>query len=80
MIAVVDADTGELVIANVALVLPAGTVTVEGTETADESLLRDTELPPRGAIPAKVTVPWDVLPPKMLDGFKLIVLKKGSGD
>lgn len=42
---------------NVALVLPAGTVTLAGTVAAGESSLSDTTAPPLGAGPLKVTVP-----------------------
>jgi hypothetical protein len=47
-----------VVIVNVALVLPAGTVTVDGTLAADGvSLLSDIATPPLGAGPVSVTVP-----------------------
>jgi hypothetical protein len=57
MVAVVETDTVDDAAVNVALVLPAATATVAGTDTAEELLLNDTEAPPVGAGPVKVTVP-----------------------
>ena len=65
----VELATGEVVIVNVALVLPPGTVTLTGTLVADELSLSDTTAPPPGAGPLKVTVPWEVAPPVTLVGF-----------
>jgi hypothetical protein len=59
-----------VVIVNVALALPAGTVTVDGTPAADGTpLLSDIATPPLGAGPVSVTVPWDVAPPRTLVGL-----------
>jgi hypothetical protein len=57
MVAVVEADTAEVVAAKEPVMLPAATVTVAGTTTAVELLLNDTEAPPAGAGPVNVTVP-----------------------
>jgi hypothetical protein len=54
----VEIATGYVVIKNVALVLPAGTVTVAGTPAAvGVSLPSDIDSPPVGAAPVSVTVP-----------------------
>jgi hypothetical protein len=55
---------------NVAVVLPAGTVTLDGTPAADELALNDTTMPPLGAGPLNVTVAWEVLPAITLVGFR----------
>jgi hypothetical protein len=57
MVAVVDEATADVVAVKVAVVLPAATVTVAGTATEEELLLSETEIPPLGAAPVKVTVP-----------------------
>lgn len=55
---------------NVALVNPAGTVTLDGTLVAAVLLLVSaTTAPPAGAGPLSVTVPAEELPPVVLDGF-----------
>jgi hypothetical protein len=70
MVTVVDPGTGLVVIVNTALVLPAGTVTLAGTLAADGvSLLSDIAVPPLGAGPLNVTVPWERIPPKTLVGL-----------
>jgi hypothetical protein len=56
---------------NVALVDPAGTVTLEGTLAALLSLARVICAPPVGAGPLKVTVPVDDAPPATLVGFRV---------
>ena len=62
-----------------AVVVPAGTVTDAGTLPAAVLLLcSDTEMPPVGAGPVKVTVPVDELPPTTLDGFRLSELSAGG--
>jgi hypothetical protein len=62
-VAVVDAATELVEIANVADVAPCGTVTFAGT-VADTLLLdRDTTIPPAGAGPLSVAVPWAAEPP-----------------
>ena len=58
-----EPDTGLVVTANVALVAPAATVTLDGTVAADVlSLDSDTSAPPAGAGPVSVTVPVERLP------------------
>ena len=62
-------DTAWVLIVNVALVAPLGTVTFAGTLAADVFLLdSDTTAPPAGAGPVSVTVPVEGLPPTTLDG------------
>jgi hypothetical protein len=57
MVAAVEADTDEVVMVKATLVVPAGTVTVEGATAAVELLLNETEAPPVAAGPVNVTVP-----------------------
>jgi hypothetical protein len=53
-----EEETTAVVIVKVAVVLPAGTVTETGAEAVAVSLLdKDTEIPPAGAVPERVTVP-----------------------
>ena len=60
----------------VALVLPAGMVTLEGTvATLVLLLLSVTRAPPLGAGPLSVTVPVEGVPPRTLVGFKLTALR-----
>jgi hypothetical protein len=57
---------------NVALVEPAGTVTLEGKVATEVlPLLRATSAPPLGAALVRVTVPWEVLPPTTLVGLRV---------
>lgn len=58
----------------VALVLPAGTFTLEGTLAREELSLKVTVAPPLGAGPFRVTVPVEPVPPLTLVGFKVRVL------
>src|SRR5262245_61602892 len=68
----VDAVTALDVTVKVALVAPAGTVTLAGTVAAAVLLLASvTTSPPLGAEPLRVTVPWDVFPPVTLAGLTL---------
>jgi hypothetical protein len=63
---------GVVVIVNIALVAPAGTVTLGGTCAADVSELeRVTSTPPAGAGLLRVTVPCDDWPPVAVVGFRL---------
>ena len=56
----------------VALVAPAGTVTLAGTAKKEGlSSLKPTTEPPEGAAALKVTVPVDVPPFGMLEGLKV---------
>jgi hypothetical protein len=71
--------TGLVVIVNTALVLPAGTVTLAGTLAADGTLLfSETAVPPTGAGPVSVTVPWEMIPPTTLAGSTENVLNAGG--
>ncbi len=75
----VFATTGLVVIVNVVLALPAGTVTLAGTPaTAVLLLVRDTTAPPLGAAPVSVTVPVEVPPPTTLDGLRETELNVGG--
>ena len=70
MVTGVDAATALVLIVNVVPVLPAGTVTLEGTLAAALLLESVTAAPPAGAGPLSVTVPVDVCePPVTLAGF-----------
>ena len=69
MVAVVWAETAEVVTVNVAVVDPAGIVTLDGT-VADVTLLdKATEVPPVPAAPLRVTFPVDGFPPATVAGF-----------
>ena len=63
----------------VALVLPAGTVTLEGTLAAPLLLESVTCAPPAGAPPLSVTVPVEELPPATLVGFSPSEASVGGG-
>ena len=66
----VEAATALVLIANVVLVAPAGTVTLPGTVAAAVlSLDSVTGAPPAGAGPFSVTVPVELLPPVTVVGF-----------
>ena len=66
--------------ANVALVAPAGTVTLDGTPAAALSLASATCAPPAGAGPLNVTVPVeDCRPPITPAGFRVSEATVGSG-
>ena len=69
IVEVVDDVTVVVVTLNVAVVLPADTVTPVGT-VAEELLLESaTEIPPAGAAALRVTVPVEELPPVTLVGL-----------
>ena len=72
--------TADVLTVNVALVAPAGTVTLEGMLAAPLSLARVIRAPPAGAGPLKVTVPVeDCAPPTTLVGFRVSEESVGSG-
>ena len=79
MVTFVDLDTLIVVMVKVAVVLPAGTVTVEGSLAADELSLRVTTTPPDGAAEVRVTVPWEEVPPVTLVGLTDSALKATAG-
>ena len=70
---VVDASTTLVLTVNVALVAPAGTVTLEGVLATFVLVLESvTAAPPEGAAPLSVTVPVEVcVPPTRLVGFSV---------
>lgn len=73
MVAVVERTTTFVVTVKVAVVAPAGTVTLEGTLAAALLLESRTCAPPAGAGPFSVTVPVDAPrgPPITLVGFRV---------
>jgi len=81
IVTVVDPITGFVVTVNVALVVPAGMVTVGGTLAAEGLLLeRATCAPPAGAGAFRVTVPVEGPsgPPITLVGFRVSEDKTGG--
>ena len=69
MVTEVDVATGLVLTVKLALVPPAGTVTLEGTVAAGSLLESVTCAPPAGAGPFSVTVPAEGLPPVTLAGL-----------
>jgi hypothetical protein len=73
MVTDVEVDTLLVLTVNVALLAPAGTVTLAGTVAAAVlSLIRETVAPPVGACPLRVTVPIEEDPPITLIGLSAI--------
>ena len=64
-----EAVTADVVAVNVALELPALTVTVAGTTALALLLDNATTTPPVGAVPVRVTVPMEEVPPVTLAGL-----------
>ena len=79
MVSVVDEATALVLTANVALVAPAATVTLEGTLAAPLLLASATCAPPAGAGPLNVTVPVEEFPPATLVGFSEREERVGGG-
>ena len=77
MLAVVAEATGVVEITKVAVVRPAGTVTVAGTVALTLSEPRVTVTPPTGAGPLRVTVPVELVPPCRLFGETAMAAKLG---
>jgi hypothetical protein len=69
MVTDVEPATPLVVIAKVAVVAPAVTVTLAGTVAAALLLDNATDAPPTGAALLRVTVPVEELPPTTLVGF-----------
>jgi hypothetical protein len=82
IVAEVEMRTTDVLTVKVALVAPAGTVTVEGTRAAAVlSLESVTCEPPGGAGPLNVTVPVeDCAPPVTLVGFRVIEESERVGE
>ena len=75
----VDAVTADVVTVKVPLVLPAPTVTLDGSVATAVLLLEsDTTVPPDGAALVSVTVPCDVLPPTTLVGVNEMAESVGA--
>jgi len=55
---------------------PAGIVTVAGTVADGSSLSRSNTIPPAGAGPLRMTVPFTLVPPNVLGGE---ILSRGIG-
>jgi len=80
MLTVVEAVTAKVATANVALVAPAGTVTLAGTVAAAVlSLERETTAPPVRAGPLSVTLPVEGDPPLTLVGLSVTDVRVGPG-
>jgi hypothetical protein len=72
MTELVEDETEEVVIVNVALEAAAGTITLGGTcAAAVLELVRVTAAPPVSAGPLNVTVPCELLAPNTLAGFNV---------
>jgi hypothetical protein len=81
IVTVVEMRTIDVFTVKVALVAPAGTVTLTGTLATEELLVeRETTTPPLGAGPLNVTVPVEdpSRPPTTVDGFSVSELRVGS--
>ena len=79
ILAEVETTTIEVLTVKVALVAPAGTVTLAGTLAALLLLLSRTCAPPAGAGPLSVTVPVEDVPPITLAGLSVSDETAGSG-
>jgi hypothetical protein len=80
MVTAVSEATGPVVAAKVAVVAPAGTVTVAGTCAAPVlPEVRLTTAPPVGAGLSRVTVPVEDAPPSTVAGLTLTPLRAATG-
>ena len=75
MVGDINALTAAVVTLKVALVAPAGMVTLAATCAAALLLDRLTETPPLGAGPLSVTVPVEPCPPVTIEGLMLTACK-----
>jgi hypothetical protein len=78
MVAAVEALTVVVAIVKLALVEPAGTVTLAGTLVALEFSDSETAAPPLGAAALSVTVPLEEVPPLTLAGLTEIADSDGD--
>jgi hypothetical protein len=78
IVAVVATETGAVLMANVAELLPLGTTTFVGGVTAPLLLESSTGNPPAGAAPLSVTVPVEVAPPPTEAGSTLKPVRAGG--
>lgn len=73
-------DTVDVEIVNVAVVAPAGTVTVDGTDATVGSLLESATIAPSvGAAAVRVAVPVEELPPCTVVGLSDMELSVAPG-
>ena len=80
IVAEVETRTTDVLTLNVALLAPAGTITLEGTLAAPLLLESMTCAPPAGAGPLNVTVPVEnCKPPITLEGFSVNEEIVGAG-
>jgi hypothetical protein len=79
MLTVVEPVTAKVVTVKVALVPPAGMVTLAGTAAPVLSLESETTAPPVRACPLSMTVPVEGDPPMTLAGFSVSEVRVGPG-
>lgn len=73
-----ELDTAVVETVNVAVVDPAATVTDAGTVALVELELSETVSPPVGAVPFRVTVPVELVPPTTEVGETVTELRVGA--